>query len=133
MKIFITCIVLLFTLTNAQISRAGVTESWQIIGTVQLKFAVDHDGIAVKAPNNSFQTIKLKVAGTSLRLIKLVITFNSGAPDNIEMIYNIPNGGESDVISLSGIDDRKIKRIDFWYDTQGASTSKTSVTILGMN
>jgi len=133
MKTFITCIVLLFTLSNAKISRAGIAGGWQTIGTTQLKFTADHEGIIVKAPNNSFQSIKLKITGAALRLIKLVITFDSGAPDNIELINNIPNGGESDVINLSGIDDRKIKRIDFWYDTQGASQSKASVTILGKN
>jgi len=124
---------LVFTLSSAASLRTGTVEGWQTIGTTQLKFTADHDGIVVKAPNNSFQSIKLKVVGTSLRLIKLVITFDSGAPDNIELINNIPNGSESDVINLSGIDNRKIKKIDFWYDTQGVSQGKASVIIMGKN
>ncbi len=133
MKIFITYIMLAFALNNVTMAHASAVDSWQIIGTTQLKFTTDHDGIVVKAPNNSFQSIKLKVTGTALRLIKLVITFDSGAPDNIELINDIPNGGESDAINLSGIEDRKIKKIDFWYDTQGILKGKASVTILGKN
>jgi hypothetical protein len=127
MKIFITCLLLTFALEHVSLAQEG----WRLIGTTQAKFTADNDGIVVKAPYNNFQHIKIKVTGATLRLIKLVITFDSGAPDNIEMIVNIPAGGESSVIDLRGVEGRKIKRIDFWYDTQDNTQAKANVSIFG--
>ena len=129
MKVFITCLLLMFAMGHFSVAQNG----WRLIGTTQAKFTADNNGIVVKAPYNSFQHIKIKVTGTTLRLIKLVITFDSGAPDNIEMIVDIPAGSESKVIDLRGVEGRKIKKIDFWYDTQDNPQAKANVSIFGLN
>ena len=45
---------------------------------------------------------------------------------------NIAQGGESRVIDLRGVGKRSIRRIDFWYDTQGLLKGKADVTVFGM-
>ncbi len=105
--------------------------SWQIIGTTQAKFTADHDGIIVQGPFNNFSSVKLKVTDAPLRLVKMVVTYDNGAPDNIETLYDIPRGGESRVIDLRGVGERRIRRIDFWYDTQGL-TGRANVTVFAM-
>jgi hypothetical protein len=109
-----------------------VSDGWQIIGTVQANLANDHDGIAVHGAFNNFRHIKFKVTNAALSLIKVVVTYGDGSPDNIEILDDIPQGGESKVIDLIGVGQRKIKKIDFWYDTADVANHRASVTILGM-
>jgi allophanate hydrolase subunit 1 len=105
--------------------------SWQIVGTTEARFTADHAGIVVDGPFNNFNHVKFKVTGNPLKLVKIVVTYGNGAPDNIEMLYNIPEGGESKVIDLRGMGERKVRRIDFWYDTGGDLNGKARVTVMG--
>ncbi|NCD72355.1 hypothetical protein [Mucilaginibacter agri] len=111
--------------------RAAPAGSWQVIGTTQANFTADHDGIVVTGFDN-FRRIKLKVTNAPLRLVKLVVTYQDGAPDNIEIISDIPQGGESRVIDLRGVGQRRIRRIDFWYDTRGIARGRANVTVFAM-
>jgi len=112
--------------------RPGNAGSWRVIGTVQANFSADHDGIIVKAPFDNFRRVKFKVTNAPLNLYRLVVTYDNGAPDKIEVRQNIPQGGESRVIDLRGVGKRSIRRIDFWYDTKGILKGKANVTVVGM-
>ncbi|WP_259067754.1 hypothetical protein HDF24_19095 [Mucilaginibacter sp. X4EP1] len=135
-----TICILLFIFAISQIAiaqqvryaKAAPVGSWQIIGTTQAKFTADHDGIIVQGPFNNFRSVKLKVTDAPLRLVKMVVTYDNGAPDNIETLYDIPQGGESRIIDLRGVGERKIRRIDFWYDTRGAARGRANVTVFAM-
>lgn len=138
MKILVSCVILTLLINQTWIaqtlsySKAASVDGWQLIGTTQAKLTTDNAGIAVHSPNDCFSSIKIKVTKASLRLIKMVITYNEGAPDNIELLYDIPNGSESREIDLRSIGDRKIRRIDFWYDTNGVTTGKANVAAYGL-
>jgi hypothetical protein len=56
---------------------------------------------------------------------------DGGAPERIEVRYNIPKGGESRVLDLRG-GKRKLKSVEFWYDTKGLLNGKADVTLFGM-
>jgi len=62
----------------------------------------------------------------------MVVTYDIGAPDRIDVRQNIPRGGESRVIDLKGIGKRSVRRIDFCYDTKGFLNGKADVTVFGM-
>jgi hypothetical protein len=111
--------------------RQGPPGSWRLIGTVQANFRADHDGIAVMGPYDNFRSVKFKVTGGGLNLDRLMITYGNGQPENIPVRYNIPAGGESRQISLSG-GTRRIRRIDFWYKTQPGLNGRANVTVFGM-
>lgn len=137
MKIIISYLMLAFAINQIALAQQvktpkAVPASWQLLGTTQAKFTADHDAIILRAPYNNFRSIKFKVTNAPLRLVKLVATYDSGAPDNIEMLYDIPQGGESRIIDLRGVGERKIMRIDFWYDTRGAAHGQAEVTAFGM-
>jgi hypothetical protein len=53
-------------------------------------------------------------------------------PDKIDVRHNIPEGGESRQIDLAGSGKRRIRRIDFWYDTKGLLKGRAHVTVFGM-
>ncbi|WP_448699259.1 hypothetical protein ACFGVR_20015 [Mucilaginibacter sp. AW1-3] len=112
--------------------QAGPPPSWRVIGKADANLKADHDGIIVQGPYNNFHHVKLKVTSATIKLIKMVITYDNGAPDNIETLNKIPQGGESQVIDLRRVGGRKIKKIDFWYDTGGTAKGKANVIVLGM-
>ena len=111
--------------------RQAAPGGWVVIGTTHAAHTADHDGIIVKGPGDNFRKLKLKVTDAPLTLVKMVVTYDNGAPDNIEVRLNIPQGGESRVIDLNG-GSRSIRRIDFWYDTKGLLRGTADVTIFGM-
>jgi hypothetical protein len=61
-----------------------------------------------------------------------VVTYENGEPDRLDVRHNIAQGGESRTIDLRGAGKRRIRKIDFWYDTKGPSNREAAVTILGM-
>jgi hypothetical protein len=114
------------------VPRSGPAGSWRVIGTTEAGFKADHDGILVQGPFNDFRRIKFKVTGAPLNLQRLVVTYDSGVPDPIDVRHSIPEGGESRQIDLKGAGKRRIRRIDFWYDTKGFLKGKAHVTVFGM-
>jgi hypothetical protein len=113
-------------------SRQGPPGSWRLIGTVEAGFRADHDGIIVTGPFDDFRRIKFKVTGAALNLQRLVVTYENGQPEPIDVRSNIPEGGESRQIDLKGAGTRRIRRIDFWYSTKGVLNGKAHVTVFGM-
>jgi len=117
---------------TATTPRAGPVGSWRLIGTVEVNFRADHDTIFVKGPFDNFRRIKFKVTNAPLNLERLVVTYENGQPDPIDVRSNIPQGGESRQIDLKGAGTRRIRRIDFWYNTKGVLNGKAHVTVFGM-
>jgi hypothetical protein len=111
--------------------RAGAPGDWRVIGTVTANFTADHDGLVVAGPFDNFRKIKFKVTGAPLNLQRLVVVYDNGEPDKIDVRQNIPEGGESRQIDLRGAGQRSVRRIDFWYDTKGITRGKASVTVVG--
>jgi len=112
--------------------NAGAAGTWKLIGQTHADHGADHDTIIVKGPFDNFRKIKFKVTDAPLNMQHMVVTYDNGAPDKIEVRQNIPQGGESRAIDLRGIGKRSVRRIDFWYDTQGFLKGKADVTVFGM-
>jgi hypothetical protein len=111
--------------------KAAPKGAWVVIGQTHANHTADHDGIVVKGPHDYFRAIKFKVTDAPLNLYHMVVTYDNGQPDKIEVRQEIVKGGESRVIDLKGIGQRRIRRIDFWYDTKGLFNGKADVTIFG--
>jgi hypothetical protein len=135
LSILLLALTLLSSLSFAQkVSqpRAGAPGSWRLIGTTQANFAADHDAIIVQGPFDNFRRIKFKVTGAALNLMRMVVTYDNGMPDKIDVRQNIPQGGESRIIDLKGAGKRSIRKIEFWYDTKGILKGRADVTVVGM-
>lgn len=112
--------------------RSGNPGSWRILGTTQAKFTADHDAIFIMGPYDYFRRIKFKVTDAPLNMVRMIVRYDDGGlPENIDVRFNIPQGGESRVIDLNG-GKRKLKSIEFWYDTQGVLMGRADVTLFGM-
>jgi hypothetical protein len=112
--------------------KGGNAGSWRLIGQTHADHGADHDTIIVQGPFDNFRKIKFKVTDAPLNMLHMVVTYDNGAPDRIEVRQNIAQGGESRVIDLKGVGKRSIRRFDFWYDTQGLLKGKADVTVFGM-
>ena len=82
--------------------RAGSSGTWRLIGTTHADRGADHDGIIVKGPFDDFRKVKFKVTNAPLNMQHMVITYDNGQPDKIDVRQNIPQGGESRAIDLKG-------------------------------
>ena len=109
----------------------GGPGDWRLIGTTHADHTADHDTIRVPGPFDNFSRIKFKVTDAPLNMQHMVVTYDNGVPDRIEVRQNIPKGGESRVIDLKGVGKRSIRKIDFWYDTKGWLNGKADVTLFG--
>jgi hypothetical protein len=112
--------------------RQGNPGTWRLLGTTQAKFTADHDAIYVNGPYDFFRRLKFKATDAPLNIVRMVVRYDdSGAPEKIDTRFSIPQGGESRVIDLLG-GKRKLKSIEFWYDTQGILNGRSDVTVFGM-
>lgn len=112
--------------------RAGSVGSWRLLGTTEANHTADHDIIIVAGPFDFFRKLKFKVTDAPLNMQRMIVRYDDGAlPENIDLRFNIPQGGESRIIDLKGLK-RKIKSVEFWYDTKGFLKGKANVTLFGM-
>jgi hypothetical protein len=112
--------------------RAGTRGSWRLLGTVSASHSADHDVILVRGPYDYFRQIKFKVTDAPVNIHRLVVTYDDGGlPENINTRFQIPRGGESRIIDLRG-GKRKIRSIEFWYNTKGILNGKADVTVFGI-
>jgi len=86
----------------------------------------------VKGPFDDFRRIKLKVEGADLEIQRLVVTYDNGRPDELQVRENIPQGGETRPIGLRGVGKQSIRRIDVWYKSKGPLKGRATVVFLGM-
>jgi hypothetical protein len=91
----------------------GAPGLWRVIGQTHAAHTIDHDAIIVQGPFDNFRRIKFKVTDSPLNIHRMVVTYDNGMPDNIEVRQNIARGGESRAIDLRGIGKRSVRRIDF--------------------
>jgi len=112
--------------------KPGPAGSWRLIGQTHADHSNDHDTIVVKGPYDNFRKIKFKVTDAPLDIQHMLVTYDNGAPDKIDVRQNIAQGGESRVIDLRGAGKRSLRKVEFWYDTQGFLKGKADVTLFGM-
>lgn len=112
--------------------RPGAIGSWRLLGTTHARHTADHDVIIIAGPYDFFRKLKFKVTDAPLNMLRMVVRYDDGgAPEKIDVRYNIPKGGESRVIDLRG-GKRKLKSVEFWYSTKGILNGTADVTLFGM-
>ena len=108
----------------------GRDGSWEKLGRVTATHGADHDKIKVEGRNDDFRRLKFRVSDSPLNMHKVVVTYDDGAPEILEVRQEISKGGETRAIYLKG-GKRSIRTIEFWYDTKGLLNGKADVTAYG--
>jgi len=104
--------------------------SWEKLGRVTATHGADHDKIKVEGRNDDFRKLKFRVSDSPLNMHRIIVTYDNGGAEKLEVRENIPKGGETRDIDLQG-GKRSIRTIEFWYDTQGLLSGKADVTAYG--
>ena len=104
--------------------------AWVKLGKVTATHSADHDTIRVEGRNDDFRKLKFRVSDSPLNLHKIVVTYDNGGSERLEVRENIPKGGETRDIDLKG-GKRSIRTIEFWYDTKGLLNGRADVTAYG--
>ena len=112
--------------------KPGSPGTWRLLGTTHASHSADHDVIGVEGPYDNFRKITFKVTDAPLQLRRLVVTYDNGVPDKLEVREDIAKGGESRAIDLKGVGKRSVRKIEFWYETKGFLNGKADVTVFGM-
>ena len=103
---------------------------WVRLGKVTATHAADHDTIRVEGRNDDFRKLKFRVSDSPLNMRRIVVTYDNGGAEKLEVRENIPKGGETRDIDLQG-GTRSIRTIEFWYDTKGLFNGRADVTAYG--
>tara|TARA_R110002124_G_scaffold278624_2_gene450718 strand:+ start:36 stop:467 length:432 start_codon:yes stop_codon:yes gene_type:complete len=112
--------------------RAGNVGSWRVLGSKSASHTADHDVIVVSGPYDYYRKLKFKVTNSPVNMSRIIVRYDDGGrPEELNTRYDIPKGGESRVIDLKG-GKRKLKSVEFWYDTKGILNGKAEVTLFGM-
>src|SRR5262245_59059701 len=137
MKTIAFCLLLVLSMNvmMAQVAthpKSGPAGSWRVLGTTHANHTADHDAIYVQGPYDFLRKLKFKVTDAPLNIQRMIVRYDDGgAPENINTRYEIAKGGESRVIELKG-GKRKLKAIEFRYETKGLLNGKADVTLFGM-
>lgn len=93
------------------------------LGSRDVKDRSDRDSIAVGADRGTFDRLQFRVGGHAVDFKRVVVHYENGNEEELDLRDTIRAGGQSRWINLRG-NDRRIKRIEFWYD---AATWKRGV------
>ncbi|CDF78623.1 conserved hypothetical protein [Formosa agariphila KMM 3901] len=116
---------------NNNYNNSSKPIGWVNLGTTHAKHTADHDRINVPGPFDYYRKIKFKVRDAPVNIQRMVVTYDNGAPEKIDTRFDIPKNGESRVIDLRG-GKRKLRSIEFWYDTKGILNGTADVTVYGL-
>lgn len=112
------------------VSLSFKPDNWRILGTKTVDYQLDKDVLDVQLRDGVFQKLKFVVRGGALNMHKVIVHFENGGEQEIDMRHSFDKNSQSRVIDLKG-NKRIIEKIVFWYDTKNASNRKEKVTVLG--
>lgn len=97
-------------------AKPGPPGSWQQLGFTTVDFKADRDVIIVTGADH-FRKLKFKVQDNAVNMLCMLVVYENGAPDKMDLRFLIPAGGESRVLDLRG-NSRRIRKVEFWYQSQ---------------
>ena len=103
---------------------------WVKLGSVNAGHDADHDRITVTGQHDNYRKLKFKVKNAALNMRQVVVTYDDGAPERLDVKENLAAGVETRVIDLHG-GKRSIRTIEFWYETKGSKGDKAEVVAFG--
>lgn len=130
LKRSIVLLSVLFVLTVG--AAAASAQEWVNLGSREVKDRTEQDTWHVGGGQGQFRKIKITVQHKAVRFYKLQVKFENGVTQDIELRNVIRAGGETRAIDLNGTD-RKIDKVDVWYEAQTVKRGvRSQVTLYGI-
>jgi len=134
-KIALVLAAVVLSLNVIQAQQPAVMTStkpgWHKIGETTASMKSEKDEIMVIGADK-FKSIKLKVTDASVHIASLVVYYDGGDAENINIASDLKAGQESRVIDLKG-GTREIKRVGFVYKSvPNSNNEKAHIELYGM-
>ena len=104
-----------FALAFFAFAESANAQGGVFLGTKEVLDRADNDKINVGASKGTFDRLQFRVGPRAVDFKKVVVQFENGNKEELDLRERIPAGGRSRWINLNGTD-RRIKNIEFWYD-----------------
>ena len=108
------------------------TGEWFFLGDKNVGFGVDRDVIHFGNWKDDVRQLKLRITDGPLKMYRMIIHFDNGSTQEVELRNRFAQGSESRVIDLDG-GLRHLSKIEFWYETKGFLRGKSRVAVWGRN
>ncbi len=132
-KVFFSLAILtIFTAGTAFTPVKKVNGDWFFLEDKKVGFGVDHDVIHFGNWKDDVRQIKLRVTDGPLRMYNMVIHFDNGTTQAVELRNKFNAGTESRIIDMDG-GLRHLTKIEFWYETRGFARGKSRIAVWGRN
>jgi hypothetical protein len=130
--VFSFLLVAAFTLSSAFKTNHSNTGPWRYLGDKSVGFGVDRDVLHFSNWGDNVRQLKIKVTDGPLQMYSMVVHFDNGGTQNVELRNRFSQGSWSRVIDLDG-GLRSLKKIEFVYETKGFLKGKSRVAVWGKN
>ena len=128
-KLFVISSVLFAFAIGASVASA---QGWENLGSKEVKDRSEQDTWHIGGGKGQFRKIKITVQKKAVRFYRLEVKFENGQVQNIELRNVIGAGGSTRVIDLIGTD-RRIDKVDVWYEAQTFRRGvRSQVTLYGL-
>lgn len=129
-------LLLMAVLTVSSAFKSGNHDSaagpWRFLGDKSVRFSVDRDVIHFSNWGDNVRQLKLKITDGPLKMYSMVVHFDNGGTQNVELRNHFSQGSWSRVIDLDG-GLRRLEKIEFVYETSGFLKGKSRVAVWGKN
>src|SRR5262245_21397730 len=105
-----TCIFLMFA-GQTSFAQGG---RWDYLGEANVDGGSDHDRIKVGGGRGTFRALQIGVERAAIDFQYILVHFENGGQDRLELRGRVPAGGRSRVIDLKG-NNREIDSVEIWY------------------
>lgn len=119
---------ILLLLSTASFAQHGEGR-WQFLGEAHVDGRVDHDNISV-GYRGSFRSIQLRVENGPIEFEHVVVHFENGGNEVLQIRQVIPAGGRTRDIDLPG-NRRNIRSVELWYGKAAPHSGRPRVTLYG--
>ena len=87
---------------------------WTYLGQANVNGRVDRDRISVGRGRGRFQRIQIRVDRAPIEFYRVVVHYENGRSEEVDVRQRIPAGGQTRAIDLRG-DERAIDSVEFFY------------------
>jgi hypothetical protein len=103
---------------------------WRLLGQTTVDGQRDRDRIALGRSEGRFQSIQLRVAGAPVEFQRVVVNFENGTSEEVDLRDRIPAGGQTRAIDLRG-NDRVISSVEFLYNKANWRSVRPKISLYG--
>jgi hypothetical protein len=103
---------------------------WKLLGQTTVDGQRDRDRIALGRSEGRFQSIQLRVAGAPVEFQRVVVRYENGTSEEVELRDRIPASGQTRAIDLRG-NDRVISSVEFLYNKANWRSVRPNISLYG--